>query len=263
LYFEKEIATHGLIISTGCGVATLQGYSRAFIMEVFTIDVLPKADFAHLALGLIVNLYENLLGHLVIAALLLYPEYRLASGHAVTGRSRLASIFLGDFVLGSILDPLGNFLSYTFRIHPCNLTVVEGGAPPIIDRRTVYEPMQTGLISVDSCVPIGRGQRELIIGDRRTGKTSLAVDAILNQKYEKVLSVYLPVGQKASSILEVYMALIRRDAIFYLVVLTASAACSAVRQYLSCYTASALSEFFMILRELAVLLCLDIYLNMQ
>jgi F-type H+-transporting ATPase subunit alpha len=106
-------------------------------------------------------------------------------------------------------------------------------------------------------IPIGRGQRELIVGDRQTGKTSIGVDTILNQKYEKVFSVYSPIGQKASSILEVFLALVRRDAVFYLSVLYASASSSAVCQFLCAYTGAALSEFFMYVRSLAVFLMLD------
>jgi F-type H+-transporting ATPase subunit alpha len=106
-------------------------------------------------------------------------------------------------------------------------------------------------------VPIGRGQRELIVGDRQTGKTSIGLDTILNQKYEKVFCVYLPIGQKASSILEVFLALVRRDAIFYLSVLYASGSSSALAQFLCAYTGTALSEFFMYLRELPVFLMLD------
>jgi len=106
--------------------------------------------------------------------------------------------------------------------------IVESPAPGIIDRQSVFEPLQTGVLAIDSMVPLGRGQRELIVGDRQTGKTSIGVDTILNQKYDNVLSVYLPCAQKASSILEVFISLVRRDAIFYLSLLIASASSSAV-----------------------------------
>ena len=115
-----------------------------------------------------------------------------------------------------------------------------------------FEPLQTGLISIDSMIPIGRGQRELIVGDRQTGKTSIGVDTIINQKYKKVFCIYLPIGQKASSILEVFIALVRKDAIFSLSVLVASASSSAVLQYLVPYTGYALAEFFMYVRELPI-----------
>ena len=135
--------------------------------------------------------------------------------------------------------------------------LVESPAPGIILRQSVFEPLQTGLISIDSMIPIGRGQRELIVGDRQTGKTSIGVDTILNQKYKKVFCIYLPIGQKASSILEVFLALIRKDAIFYLSVLYASGSSSALDQFLCAYTGNALSEFFVYLGELPIFLMLD------
>merc|ERR1712061_83516 len=123
-------------------------------------------------------------------------------GAKVSGQCRLASIILGDFAIGSILDPIGNFILNSGRIDAQYPWVIESPALGIIDRQSVFEPLQTGILSIDSMIPIGRGQRELIIGDRRTGKTSIGVDAILNQKYEKVLCVYVGIGQKASSVLE-------------------------------------------------------------
>jgi F-type H+-transporting ATPase subunit alpha len=135
--------------------------------------------------------------------------------------------------------------------------LVVNAAPGIIDRQSVFEAIQTGIISIDSMIPIGRGQRELIVGDRQTGKTSIGVDTILNQKYKKVFCIYLPIGQKASSILEVFLALIRKDAIFYLSVLYASASSSAVHQFLCAYTGNALSEFFVYVRSLAIFLMVD------
>merc|ERR1712113_1257957 len=129
-----------------------------------------------------------------------------------------------------ILDPVGNLILNSGRIDAQYRWVIESPAPGIIDRQSVFEPLQTGVLSIDSMVPIGRGQRELVVGDRQTGKTSIGVDTILNQKYEKVLCIYLPLGQKASSILEIFLALIRKDASFYLSVLLALASASAVRQ---------------------------------
>merc|ERR1712203_221247 len=136
-------------------------------------------------------------------------------GAKVNGMSTLASIILGDFALSSILDAVGNFVLNSSRVDPQYPWVIESPALGIIDRQSVFEPLQTGIVSIDSMIPIGRGQRELIVGDRQTGKTSIGVDTILNQKYEKVFCVYLPLGAKASSILEVFLALVRRDAIIY------------------------------------------------
>ena len=133
--------------------------------------------------------------NLVIGALLLNPRNRLSQGCCVHAISRLATIILGDFAIGSILDPVGNFILNSGRIDVQYRWVVESPAPGIIDRQSVFEPLQTGVISIDSMIPIGRGQRELIVGDRQTGKTSIGVDTILNQKYKKVFCIYVPLGQ--------------------------------------------------------------------
>jgi len=207
--------------------------------------------------GLVVNLYRNETMNLLIGALLLNPGNRVSEGAKVNGMSRLASIILGDFACGSILDPIGNLILNSGSGNVQYRWLIESPAPGIIDRQSVCEPLQTGIVSIDSMVPIGRGQRELIVGDRQTGKTSIGVDTILNQKYEKVFCIYLPIGQKASSILEVFLALIRKDAIFYLSMVLASASSSAVHQFLCAYTGAALSEFFMALRELPCFLMLD------
>ena len=207
--------------------------------------------------GLIVNIAKDSSSNIIIGALLLNPEHRLLEGAKVSSLHTLASLLLGDYAIGSVLDPLGNILLSTTRVDVQYRWLIESPAPGIISRQSVFEPLQTGLIAIDSMIPIGRGQRELLVGDRQTGKTSLGVDAILNQHSENVLSVYLPIGQKASSILEVYLSLVRRDAIYYLSLLVSSASSSAVCQYLSAYTGCALSEFFMLVREVPSFLMLD------
>jgi len=247
---EKKVCIYGVIISIGYGVVNLQGFFIAFIGEVFRIS--NSKSF-----GLVVNLYRNDTMNLLLGALLLNPRNRLSEGAKVHGMSRLASILLGDFAIGSILDPVGNLLFNSSRVDVQYRWVVESPAPGIIDRQSVFEPLQTGVLSIDSMIPLGRGQRELIVGDRQTGKTSIGVDTILNQKYENVFCIYLPLGQKASSILEVFLALVRRDALFYLSLLLASASSSAVCQFLCAYTGSALSEFFVLVRELPSFLMLD------
>ena len=254
MLIEKNICIYGVIISTGYGVVTLQGFLSGFIGEVFRICYMR---FNENSFGLVVNLYQNDRMNLLIGALLLNPRNRISEGAKVIGLSRLASIILGDFAIGSILDLVGNLILNSGRIDVQYRWVVESPAPGIIDRQSVFEPLQTGVISIDSMIPIGRGQRELIVGDRQTGKTSIGVDTILNQKYKKVFCIYVPLGQKASSILEVFLALIRKDAIFYLSVLVASASSSAVHQFLCAYTGAALSEFFVLVGELPSFLMLD------
>jgi len=250
LFLSKSGLSSGVIIALGSGVVTLQGFLMAFVGEVFRVS--------NSSYGLVVNLLRDDTMNLLVGALLFNPEdRRISEGAKVEGCRRLASIILGDVAIGSILDPLGNFILNSSRIDAKYLWVIESPAPSIISRISVFEPLQTGILSIDSMIPIGRGQRELVVGDRQTGKTSIGIDTILNQKYEKVLCVYVPIGQKASSILEVFLALIRRDASFYVSLLVAAASSSAVCQFICAYTGSALSEFCMLAGELPSFLMLD------
>lgn len=250
---EKDLSTYGVTTSVGSGVATIHGFLTAFIGEVFKVAAGPSCS----SYGMVVNLLRDETMNLIIGALMFNPDDRVCEGSKVTSLARLTSLLLGDFAIGSILDPLGNLLLNSSSVQPQYRWVIESPAPGIISRQSVFEPLQTGVLAIDAMVPIGRGQRELIVGDRQTGKTSIGVDTILNQKYESVLAVYAPIGQKASSVLEVFLSLVRRDAIFYLSLLIASASSSAVFQFLCAYTGAALAEFFMLLRELPAFLMLD------
>merc|ERR1712228_36180 len=212
----------GLISSQGSGVVTIQGLLLSYVGQVFRMS-----DAEKVSTGTIVNLSRDDTMNLLVSGLQFQPEVRVYIGGKVQAQPNLSTVILGDFVIGSLLDPLGSQLLSTNNPRARNQWVIESPAIGIVDRQSVFEPIQTGLLSIDSMIPIGRGQRELILGDRYTGKTSIGVDTILNQKYEKVLCIYLPLGQKASSILEIFLALIRRDAIRYLSFLVASAASSA------------------------------------
>merc|ERR1712187_466593 len=257
LGIEKNILCYVVVISVNGPVVSLQGFLMAFVNELFRLAVIGGPDNEENAYGLVVNLYRDETMNFLIGALLLNPEIRLSEGAKVTAMSRLASIVLGDFAIGSILDGWGNFILNSGRVDVRCPWLVESPAPGIIYRQSVFEPLQTGVISVDSIIPLGRGQRELVVGDRQTGKTSIGLDTILNQRYEKVLCVYLPLAQKASSVLEVFLALVRRDAVFYLSMLVASAASSAVCQFLSAYAGAATCEFFMYVGGVAGYLMLD------
>jgi F-type H+-transporting ATPase subunit alpha len=262
LLIEKKIFIYGVIISTGCAVVTLEGFLIAFIGEVFRICVMGFNYLLSKSFGLVVNLYLEDTMNLLIGALLLNPSNGVCEGQKVNGIYRLASIILGDFAIGSILDPVGSYILNAMqrsvtRSSDSSYWLVLNSAPGIILRQSVFEPIQTGIISIDSMIPIGRGQRELIVGDRQTGKTSIGVDTILNQKYKKVFCIYVPIGQKASSILEVFLAFVRKDAIFYLSMVCAPASSSAVHQFLCAYTGNALSEFFVYTKTLAVFLMVD------
>lgn len=251
---EKDLFTHGVTLSLSCGVATLQGFTSAFISEIFMFSAFGSTQ---LFTGLVVSLYRDSLQNLVIGALLLNSNSRLSLGTKVSGIQRLVSLNLGDFAVGSILDPIGNYINNSSRLFASFRWLIETPAPSIISRQSVFEPMLSGIISIDAMIPIGRGQRELIIGDRQTGKTSIGVDTIINQKFQQLFAIYLPIGQKAATILEVYISLIRRSTSCYLTVFAASASSSAVLQYLSAYNGSALSEYFMYVRELPVFIFFD------
>ncbi len=149
---EKKILTYGVVITVGCGVATLQGFLIAFVSEVFRVQD---------SFGLVVNLYRDNTMNLVIGGLLLNPTNRLSEGAKVHGISRLASINLGDFIIGSILDPMGNFIFHSHAINSQYRWVVESPAPGIISRQSVCEPLQTGILSIDSMIPIGQGKHPL------------------------------------------------------------------------------------------------------
>ena len=230
---------YGVIVSTGYGVVTLQGFLITFAGEVFRISSMGLNETSF---GLVVNLYQNETMNLLVGALLLNPRYRISEGAKVNAICRLGSILCGDFAIGSILDPLGVVILNVGRIDVQYRWVIESAAPGIIDRESVFEPLQTGVLSIDSMIPIGRGQRELIVGDRQTGKTSIGVDTIMNQKHKNVFSIYLPIGQKASSILEVFLGMVRRDSLQALSLVLASASSSAVYQFLCAYS-GAFSKF--------------------
>jgi F-type H+-transporting ATPase subunit alpha len=248
------IFSYGLINSIGSGVINCEGFLSSYVGEVFRV---AAEDSQASKLGIVVNLNRDKTLNLTVGALILAQTIRLSEGSKVYALSSLATLIIGDFVIGSLLDPQGNPIINSRRVEANYRWIIEAPSPGIIERESVFKPLQTGLLSIDSMVPIGRGQRELLVGDRQTGKTAIGVDTILNQKYENVLSLYLPIGQKSSAILEVFISLIRRDTIANLSILVASACSSALSQFLCAYTGAALSEFFMLVRESACFLIFD------
>jgi F-type H+-transporting ATPase subunit alpha len=209
----------------------------AFVGELFGIGLTCVSR------GVVVNLYrDNTSAELMIGAIMVNPSLsdRITQGTMVKGIGSSASVKLGTFAVGSLLDPLGSCIFSSTSMDFKHLWLIEQAAPSIISRLSIHEPVQTGLICIDAMIPIGRGQRELVVGDRQTGKTSIGMDTILNQRTSAVICVYNAIGQKASSILDLFVALVSRDAIFYSSVLMATAADSAVSQYLSAYTGTSL-----------------------
>jgi F-type H+-transporting ATPase subunit alpha len=217
----------------------------AFVGQVFNI-----VDAKTATSGTVVNISRDQTMNLIISGLQLNPEVRVYEGGKVVGSNSLASIIVGDFLLSSLIDPLGAQILGTRKIASKNQWLIESPAIGIVDRQSVFEPLQTGILCLDAMIPIGRGQRELILGDRYTGKTSIGIDMIINQRLEKVLCIYATIGQKASAILEVFLCLIQRGAIKYIVQLVASGSSSSASQFLSPYTGTAVGEFFMLLRQL-------------
>ena len=169
----------------------------------------------------------------------------ISEGSTVTATGKIAQVDVGPGILGRIVNPLAAPIDGLGEIETDESNLIEAMAPGIISRKSVCEPMQTGITAIDTMIPVGRGQRELIIGDRQTGKTSIAVDTIINQKTEDVVCVYVAIGQKASSVAEIITTLTEKGALSYTVVVAANANDPATLQYIAPYTGAAIAEYFM------------------
>ncbi|GAB6392795.1 MAG: ATP synthase F1 subunit alpha/F-type H+/Na+-transporting ATPase subunit alpha [Treponematales bacterium] len=224
--------TTGFVAQVGDSVATVYGLGRVIYGELL--------EFASGALGIALNLEEDGVG-----CVLLSGESGVRDGEEVRGSGKVVSVPSGSGLLGRVVNPLGEPLDGKGPVTAEEWLPVEAPAAPVIDRRAVDTPMQTGALSVDAMVPIGRGQRELIIGDRQTGKTALAVDAIINQKGKDMFCVYCAIGQKSSSVAAIIHNLEQRGAMDYTFVVLAAASDSAASQYLAPYSAVAMAEHFM------------------
>ncbi|MDR1129313.1 MAG: F0F1 ATP synthase subunit alpha [Treponema sp.] len=222
----------GIVTLVGDSVATVFGLDKAVYGELI--------EFASGATGVVLNLEEDGVG-----VVLLTGESSVKDGDEARGTGRVVSVPSGDGLFGRVVDPLGNPIDGKGPIAEEERLPIESPAPPVIERGSVNVPLQTGTLSVDAMIPIGRGQRELIIGDRQTGKTALALDAIVNQKGKGVYCVYCAIGQKASSVAAILRNLERMGAMDYTCVVLASASDSPAFQYLAPYSACAMAEHFM------------------
>ena len=223
----------GTVLQVSDGVARIYGLRNAEANELLEFDNGIKA--------IVMNLEEDNVG-----AVLLGPTDKIKEGFIVKRTKRIASIMVGEGMLGRVIDPLGAPLDGKGLIGGELYEMpLERKAPGVIFRQPVNQPLQTGLKAVDAMIPIGRGQRELIIGDRQTGKTSIATDAILNQKDKDVLCIYVAIGQKASSIARVAEDLKKHGAMSYTTIVAATASDSAPLQYIAPYAGTALAEYFM------------------
>nr|YP_009472458.1 ATP synthase CF1 subunit alpha [Bryopsis sp. HV04063]ARO74072.1 ATP synthase CF1 subunit alpha [Bryopsis sp. HV04063] len=229
---EVKVVNIGTVFQVGDGIARIYGLEKVMAGELL--------EFADGTIGIALNLETKNVG-----AVLMGEGTSVQEGSSVRATGKIAQIPVGENFLGRIVTPLAKPIDGKGEIETTETRLIESNAPGIIARRSVYEPLQTGLMAVDSMIPIGRGQRELIIGDRQTGKTAIAVDTILNQKGKGVICVYVAIGQKASSIAQVVTTLQERDALDYTIIVAATADSPATLQYLAPYTGATLAEFFM------------------
>jgi F-type H+-transporting ATPase subunit alpha len=228
---SMTVAEVGTVIKVGDGIAEIHGLEKVMAGELL--------EFPHDVRGLALNLEEDKVG------CVLFGEFqKIKEGDEVRRTRRIMSVPVGDALIGRVVDALGNPIDGKGDIITDMYNPVERIAPGIIDRQPVKEPLQTGLKAIDAMVPIGRGQRELIIGDRQTGKTAVAIDTIINQKGKDVICVYVAIGQKASTVAQVVKKLEDYGAMDYTIVVSATASDPAAMQYLAPYTGVAIGEYF-------------------
>src|ERR671934_13587 len=228
---DVDVAEVGSIISLGDGIARLHGCERAMAGEML--------EFPHGVYGIALNLEEDSVGCVLLG------EYReIKEGDPVKRTGRIISVPVGDELLGRVVNALGQPVDGKGPITTKQYSPIERLAPGVVDRQPVKEPLQTGLKAIDGMVPIGRGQRELIIGDRQTGKTAVAVDTIINQRGKGVICIYNAIGQKQSTVAQVVRTLEEYDAMSYTIVVAAAASDPAPMLYISPYSACAIGEFF-------------------
>ena len=229
---EVKVVNVGTVFQVGDGIARIYGLEKVMAGELL--------EFEDGTVGIALNLESKNVG-----AVLMGEGLTVQEGSSVRGTGKIAQIPVGEGYLGRVVNSLARPIDGKGEIPSSETRLIESGAPGIISRRSVYEPLQTGLLAVDAMIPIGRGQRELIIGDRQTGKTAVAVDTILNQKGKGVVCVYVAIGQRASSIAQVLNTLQERGAMEYTVIVAAPADSPATLQYLAPYTGAAIAEYFM------------------
>jgi F-type H+/Na+-transporting ATPase subunit alpha len=227
-----KVANVGTVLQIGDGVARVYGLEKAMAGELL--------EFEDGTIGIALNLEEDNVG-----VVLMGEGRNIQEGSTVTATGRIAEIPVGEATIGRVVDALGRPIDGKGEIKSSETRLIESMAPGIIARRSVHEPMQTGITAIDSMIPVGRGQRELIIGDRQTGKTAIAVDTIINQKGEDVVCVYVAIGQKASTVANVVQTLQEKGAMDYTIVVAASASEPAPLQFLAPYSGAALAEYFM------------------
>ena len=232
--YDKEVQVNnvGTVLQVGDGIARVYGLDQVMSGELL--------EFEDGSIGIALNLENDNVG-----VVLMGTGLDVLEGSTVTATGKIAQVEVGPSILGRIVNPLAAPIDGLGDIATEESNLIEAMAPGIISRKSVCEPMQTGITAIDTMIPVGRGQRELIIGDRQTGKTSIAVDTIINQKTEDVICVYVAVGQKASSVAEIVTTLTEKGALSYTVIVAANANDPATLQYIAPYTGAAIAEYFM------------------
>jgi F-type H+-transporting ATPase subunit alpha len=228
---EVDVAEVGTVVTIGDGIARVHGVERAMAGEML--------EFPHEVFGIALNLEEESVG-----VVLLGESHKIRGGDVVKRTGRIISVPVGEEMLGRVVNALGQPLDGKGPILTRQHSPIERIAPGVVDRLPVREPVQTGLKAIDSMIPIGRGQRELIIGDRQTGKTAIAVDTILNQRDKDLICIYNAIGQKTSTVAQVVKTLDDADAMRYTIVVVAAASDPAPMLYISPYAACAMGEYF-------------------
>jgi F-type H+-transporting ATPase subunit alpha len=229
---KLETANVGTVIMVGDGIARVHGLEKCMAGELL--------EFPNDVYGMAQNLEEDNIGVVLLGSDMLVKE-----GDIVKATGRVVEVPVGEEMIGRVVNSLGQPIDGKGPINTSKFRPVEFPAPGVIDRRSVYQPLQTGIKAIDSMIPIGRGQRELIIGDRQTGKTAIAVDTIINQKGQDVICIYVAIGQKASTVAQIAQKLQDYDAMDYSIIVSSSASELAPLQYIAPYAGCAMAEEFM------------------
>ncbi|MCK5114413.1 MAG: F0F1 ATP synthase subunit alpha [Phycisphaerae bacterium] len=229
---KLDVARVGRVLEVGDGIAQIFGLSDAMAGEMI--------EFESGAMGQVFNLEDNSIGAVIYTG-----SENVKAGEVVRGTGRLLNVPVGEEMLSRVIDPLGNPLDGKGAINATDSRPVECPAPGIPDRQPVDEPLQTGIKAIDSMTPIGRGQRELIIGDRKTGKTAIAIDTIIAQRDSDVICIYVAIGQKESTVADVVETLRSRGAMDYTIVISAASSDAATLQYIAPYSGCSIAEHFM------------------
>jgi len=229
---DIEVVDVGTVIYIGDGIARVHGLEKCMAGELL--------EFEGGVMGMALNLEEDNVGVVIMG-----PYTGIREGDQVKRTGRIMEVPVGEELLGRVVNALGQPVDGNGPIHTTQFRPIESPAPGVMDRKSVHEPMQTGIKAIDSMIPIGRGQRELIIGDRQTGKTAIAIDTIVNQKGNGVICIYVAIGQKQSTVRSVVETLRKHGALDYTIVVTASASEPAPMLYIAPYAGCAMGEYFM------------------